>query len=138
MQANLRCMVPEPYDLRASDEEREAVAAALRRHAADGRLDAEELESRLDTALGATLRADLLPLLSDLPKAPEKRPRPDSEPPWFAPVIPLAILLIAIWALTGAGYFWPIWPIGAVLLISLKHAGHGGHGCARHERVTRS
>jgi Domain of unknown function (DUF1707) len=125
-------MVPEPYDLRASDDEREAVAAALRMHASDGRLDAEELESRLDIALGATLRADLLPLLSDLPAAPERRPRPDSEPPWFAPVIPLAILLIAIWALTGAGYFWPMWPIGAVLLMSLMNAGHG---CARHERV---
>jgi Domain of unknown function (DUF1707) len=22
-----------------------------------------------------------------------------------------SILLVAIWALTGAGYFWPVWPI---------------------------
>jgi hypothetical protein len=21
------------------------------------------------------------------------------------------VLLVAIWALTGAGYFWPVWPI---------------------------
>jgi hypothetical protein len=23
----------------------------------------------------------------------------------------VSLLLIAIWAVTGAGYFWPIWPI---------------------------
>jgi len=120
--------VPEPHDLRASDEEREAVALSLRQHAADGRLDAEELESRLDVAYHATLRAELLPLLADLPAAPAPRPRTDDEAPWFAPVIPLAILLIAIWALTGGGYFWPMWPIGAVLLASL--------GCRR-ESATR-
>jgi hypothetical protein len=22
-----------------------------------------------------------------------------------------AVLLVAIWALTGMGYFWPVWPI---------------------------
>ena len=25
--------------------------------------------------------------------------------------VAVSALLIAIWALTGAGYFWPIWPI---------------------------
>jgi hypothetical protein len=121
-------LVPEPYDLRASDEEREAVALALRGHAIDGRLDAAELESRLDIAYDATLRRDLLPLLADLPAPPVPRPKAEPETPWFAPVIPLAILLVAIWALTGGGSFWPMWPIGAVLLASL--------GC-RHESATR-
>ena len=128
-------LLPEPYDVRASDPEREAVAVALREHAADGRLDADELESRLEVAFGARLRADLLPLLADLPKAPAPKPRAESqEPPWFAPVIPLAILLVAIWALTGAGYFWPMWPIGGVALMSLMNAG--AHSCARHDRFT--
>jgi Domain of unknown function (DUF1707) len=128
-------LVPEPYDIRASDHEREAVAQTLKQSAVEGRLDAVELETRLDLAYGATLRADLLPLLTDLPKPPAKRPQPESsEPPWFAPVIPLAILLIAIWALTGAGYFWPMWPIGGVLLASLAGSGHGS--CARQKRVT--
>jgi hypothetical protein len=119
-------LVPEPYDIRASDHEREAVAQALRQHAVEGRLDATELEARLDALYGATLRADLVPLLADLPAAPAPRQRADSEAPaWFAPVIPLALLLVAIWALTGAGYFWPMWPIGAVLVASLKHARIG-------------
>ena len=40
-------------------------------------------------------------------------------------MIPLAILLVAIWALTGAGYFWPMWPIGAMLIGAFKHTGRG-------------
>ena len=120
-------LVPPPHDVLASDPEREVVAEALRAAATEGRLDAVELEERLGLAYGARTRADLLPLLADLPVAapPRSRPRPDGEPPWFAPVIPLAILLVAIWALTGAGYFWPMWPIGAVLLASLKHGACG-------------
>jgi hypothetical protein len=127
--------VPAPYDVLASDPEREAVAETLRAHAVAGRLDAEELEQRLGLAYAARQRADLLPLLADLPTATrDRKPQPASEPPpWFAPVIPLAILLVSIWALTGAGYFWPMWPIGAVLLVSLKHRGRS---CVRHDRVT--
>jgi hypothetical protein len=114
-------LVPEPYDIRTSDGEREAVAQALRGHAVEGRLDAAELESRLETAYGATLRSELLPLVADLPKAPVARPREEPEPPWFAPVIPLAVVLITVWALTGAGYFWPMWPIAAMALATVKH-----------------
>ena len=127
---NLRDMpelVPPPHDVLASDPEREVVVEALRAAATEGRLDAVELEERLGLAYAARTRADLVPLLADLPAAapPRARPRPEREAPWFAPVIPLAILLVAIWALTGAGYFWPMWPIGAVLLASLKHGACG-------------
>jgi uncharacterized protein DUF1707 len=105
---------------RASDAEREHVAETLRTHAATGRLDPDELEERLGRALTARTRADLTPLVADLP-APT--PRPKREIPRIPPVIPLAILLVAIWALTGAGYFWPIWPIGALLFGAFKHSG---------------
>jgi Domain of unknown function (DUF1707) len=109
-------------DVLASDAEREQVAEALRTHAAAGRLDADELEERLGRAFAARTRAELEPLVADLP-APTPRPR--REIPRIPPVIPLAILLVAIWALTGAGYFWPVWPIGAMLLGAFKHTGSG-------------
>jgi fatty acid desaturase len=105
---------------RASDAEREQVAETLREHAATGRLDPDELEDRVGQALTARTRADLAPLVADLPTAPPKQRR---EIPRIPPVIPFAILLVAIWALTGAGYFWPMWPIGAMLIGALKHSG---------------
>jgi fatty acid desaturase len=110
-----------PQDLLASDAERERVAEALREHAAAGRLDAEELEQRLELAFAARTRGDLAPLMQDLPAPQPPRPRRQRTIP---PVIPIAVLLVAIWALTGAGYFWPVWPIGAMLIGAFKHSGH--------------
>jgi Domain of unknown function (DUF1707) len=52
---------------RASDAEREQVADALRDAMAEGRLDMAEFEERLDAALQARTRAELVPLLRDLP-----------------------------------------------------------------------
>jgi hypothetical protein len=122
-------LIPAPYDVLTSDAERETVVEALRVHAAAGRLDADELEQRLERAYAARVRADLLPLVADLP-APA-RPAPAGERafvlPDFAPFVAIAVLLIAIWALTGAGYFWPVWPIGALALRAFKHRG----GCMR-------
>ncbi|HSJ45237.1 MAG TPA: DUF1707 domain-containing protein [Euzebyales bacterium] len=53
--------------LRASDTERERIIELLRRHTADGRLTLEEFEQRVGEALAATTRADLGPVLRDLP-----------------------------------------------------------------------
>jgi hypothetical protein len=129
-------LVPPPHDVRASDAEREKVATALRDHAGDGRLDPEELDKRLDLAYAARTRGDLVPLLADLPSADDEkpsRPRRDNDPGPLPPVIFLSLMLVAIWAMAGAGYFWPMWPIGAMLLASLAghrhhHRHHRGHG----------
>jgi Domain of unknown function (DUF1707) len=114
-------LVPHPHDVRASDAERESLVDTLREHAAAGRIDADELERRIERAYAAQLRADLVPLVADLPSAEPRPVRPPRSLPAFSPVIALAVLLIAIWALTGAGYFWPIWPIGGVAIGALKH-----------------
>jgi len=78
------------------------------------------------------------------PRPPEPEPvaldlrtaYPAVEPPVAEPVmapprddrrdlrafVATSILLVAIWALTGAGYFWPVWPIvgwGVVAVRSL-------------------
>lgn len=53
--------------LRASDADRERVAAVLREAAAEGRLAFDELDERLSAAYAAKTYADLEPLTRDLP-----------------------------------------------------------------------
>jgi hypothetical protein len=101
--------------LRVCDADRERVAERLRRAAGEGRLAPEELEERLEAAFAARTQADLAPLVADLPAEPlpprtrpARRGRVHGELRAF---VATSILLVAIWALTGAGYFWPLWPI---------------------------
>jgi Domain of unknown function (DUF1707) len=54
--------------MRVSDADRAVVADRLARHFGDGRLDKAEFDHRLDRALRAKTRADLIALLSDLPE----------------------------------------------------------------------
>ncbi|NLU68938.1 DUF1707 domain-containing protein [Streptomyces sp. HNM0574] len=67
-------------DMRASDAERERVADLLRDALAEGRLDMDEFQERLDTAYHARTRGELVPLVRDLP-APAERPSPAAEVP---------------------------------------------------------
>src|SRR5215475_5578178 len=57
-------------DLRASHEDRDRVVEALRVAAGDGRLSAEELDTRLESALSARTLGELARLTADLPIAP--------------------------------------------------------------------
>jgi DNA-binding PadR family transcriptional regulator len=54
-------------DLRAGDADREAAAAALGEHFAQGRLTLDELLARLDAAVTATLRSEIARTTRDLP-----------------------------------------------------------------------
>jgi DUF1707 SHOCT-like domain len=96
-------------ELRAADSDRERTAERLRTAAAEGRLSAEELEQRLEVALAARTNGELEAVVADLP-AVAPRPAPRIHPEQRAFVL-TSVLLVAIWALTGAGYFWPVWPI---------------------------
>jgi hypothetical protein len=99
-------------ELLASDADRDRAAERLRAATAEGRLTSEELEERLERAFSARTDAELERLVADLP-APARavvRPRRwDSE--HVRAYVGVMLLLVAIWALTGAGYFWPIWPM---------------------------
>jgi hypothetical protein len=55
-------------DLRASDADREAAVDALRRHAAAGRLDVDELDERVEKAYAAKMLSELAELQVDLPR----------------------------------------------------------------------
>jgi hypothetical protein len=60
-------MPGEPPELRASHADRDRVVDVLRLAAGEGRLSADELETRLDTALSARTMGELASLTSDLP-----------------------------------------------------------------------
>ena len=91
--------------MRASEAERDAVAAELREHAAVGRLDVDELEQRVGAAFAAHTREELAALRDDLPTLPHSELGEHARV-FFA----VQLLLVAIWAVTGGGYFWPVWP----------------------------
>lgn len=115
--------------MRASDAERDSVIEALRRHAADGRLEVAELEERIASALGARTREELDGLTADLPARRHRRTRRPDLQPYLA----VMVLLVAIWALTGGGYFWPVWPMLGWGLPLLLRGGVCSVGSRRHE-----
>ncbi len=126
---------PPADDVRASDAEREQVVSELREHGAAGRLGVEELDQRVEAALSATTRRDLAGLLGDLPAiAPPRRPRSDGCGEHLRSYLMVMALLVAIWALTGAGYFWPVWPMLGWGIGVLSHASatRGGRARRRH------
>ena len=55
------------YNVRIGDADREAIAAQLREHYADGRLTLDELNERLDQTFAAKIKADLDVVMRDLP-----------------------------------------------------------------------
>ena len=117
--------------MRASDAERERVVEALRRHATAGRLSVSELEERSASAYGARTLAELAPLLADLPEPspPGRRPRSLARPRAIRQLALVALMLIAIWAVTGFGYFWPMWPILGMFWFGGRGALGSGPPC---------
>src|SRR5215211_5521332 len=105
--------------LRVSDRERDEVTTQLRDHAAEGRLTPEELDERVERALAARTGADLDAVLADLPRrrtVVERR----AGVLGLSGLVAIALLLVSIWLVTGAGYFWPVWVIGFMALSLLR------------------
>jgi hypothetical protein len=104
-------------DLRASDADRDRAVDALRDHAAAGRLSTDELEDRADRALVARTVGELDTVLADLPVQRDRRrtaARHEAARRGFSQhlrvYVMVMVLLVAIWAFSGMGYFWPAWP----------------------------
>ena len=66
----------DPSQLRISDADRHKVAELLRDAAAEGRLDLEELDERLEATYAAKTYADLVPITIDLPAHGEQPSMP--------------------------------------------------------------
>jgi hypothetical protein len=110
-------MTVEPGAVRASDADRERVVAVLNQAVGAGTLTLAEAEERITTAYAARYRQDLVGLTADLPAEPAPPAR--RRPPVF--VFPLvAAVLIVLWAVSHAPFFWPIIPL---VFIGLRIAG---------------
>ncbi|MFD8740124.1 DUF1707 domain-containing protein [Streptomyces sp. NPDC059618] len=68
-------MTDELPELRASDADRERVAEQLRDALAEGRLDMEEFEERLEATYAARTYGELTPITRDLPGSAPSAPR---------------------------------------------------------------
>jgi hypothetical protein len=101
--------------LRAADADREAIAEGLRRSHAEGRLDTDELQHRLERCYEAKTLGELDELVADLPReGPDERAQGPRLGPlrWrLAPLTPILIALIAICAVTHHHAFWLLVPL---------------------------
>ncbi len=138
---------PGTEHIRVSDAEREAVARVISRAAGEGMLTLEEADERIRQAYAARTRGDLMPLTADLPDGGRRLLDPEPKKrnagwlvkyPRLAWLVPLAALLIGIWAVTSiaageVNYFWPVWPI-MFIGFAVIHRGPRGHGPGTSDR----
>jgi hypothetical protein len=125
--------------IRASDEDRERLAAELREHSVDGRLSTEELEERLQAAYGARTLNELDVLRRDLPvpsrisaltHAARRRHLARRVIQETGGSFGLFLLCTVIWLTSGAnGQFWPVWVL-IVFALSLVRNGWAVFGPA--------
>ena len=114
---------------RSSTVERERIASILRAAAEAGLLTLDEADERMALCYHSQYRDELAPLVSDLPDGGRGLVPPDPDEAagerraarlWLrahaARVSVLAVLLVGIWAVTGAGFFWPVFPLGFLAL----------------------
>jgi hypothetical protein len=105
---------PDP-SLRAADTDREATGERLRRHHADGRLDTEELQERIDRCYQAKTVGELEQLVTDLPPEPTSEGRLHPGRMRMIPLVPIVIAIVVISAVSGGhhGHFglWLLIPL---------------------------
>ena len=123
-------------ELCVSDAEREQAAAALREHAGTGRLTMDELDQRAQAAFAARTRRDLHALFDDLPGLPVRGSRrlavkKRAHAAHVRAYVLVSLGLVALWALSGAGYFWPVWPIMGWGIGVVSHTAGWRKACAR-------
>lgn len=106
---------PGPHT-RIADSDRERAMADLAMHYADGRLDHEEYDERLDAIWTARTRADLAVLFSDLPRPqtpqpPARRLRPQSRSRFRLPLLPVLALLVVLSIITDLPLWLLVFPL---------------------------
>jgi hypothetical protein len=102
--------------IRLSDAERDAAAAELAEHYAEGRLTTDEHAERLDAIWSARTRADLAPIFEDLPRRTPERPARVGRRGWRrVPILPIVALLVVLSIVTHLPFWILIFFIGCGL-----------------------
>jgi len=135
--------------LRISNADREAAAASLREHFAEGRLTLEEFQHRLGAVFGATTDHDLTAITADLPAASpggwiahgatadpqrataDQRAGGQNQRPWSWPravagLIVIILSLIIVAALLPLALFGSLLSRAVLFLLSLVLFGRRG------------
>jgi len=112
--------------IRVGDAERQAVVAALGEHVAAGRLDLGEYDERVVAAYAARTRADLAPLLADLPAGVRRSHRPPAMTRAAGLPVPLLVLLavLVLVAVTAVAGFPPFFLVPALFWASRSRHRH--------------
>ena len=101
--------------VRIGDADRERAMADLSMHYADGRLDHEEYDERLDAIWTARTQADVRVLFDDLPRPQVTYPKPVAARPTGGrrrvPFLPILALLIGLSILTEAPFWLLVFPL---------------------------
>jgi hypothetical protein len=118
--------------LRASDADREAVAERLRHAAVEGRLEPEELEDRLHSALRARTYGELGRLLDDLPGREVAPAARTALAVALRVGIVLAVVIVALVVIAVTAIWWVAWAF--VWLVAVTRRGRRARVCGPHRR----
>lgn len=122
---------PVPGDVRTSDGEREQVARILRAAAGEGLLTLSEADDRLAALYASRWRSELAPLTADLPDGGRRLLENTAEARHAArnglrrhalTGAVIAAVLVGVWIVSDAEFFWPIWPLIFMTVSVFKHA----------------
>jgi uncharacterized membrane protein YccC len=127
--------MPDPGELRVSDQDRERAASEIREHFAAGRLSEDELNERVQAAYQARTQRELDALQADLPRLPATKAQQRAEVAARRAALRRRLMqesggafvaflvCTAIWVASGAqGSFWPIW-VGLFAMIPVLRNG---------------
>ncbi|MGO9694993.1 MAG: DUF1707 domain-containing protein [Mycobacterium sp.] len=122
---------------RAGDRDREKTAARLGQALAQGYLELDEYEQRVQAVFQTHTTGELRELVADLPLDRIRRADPRRRAARIAAArlgvrihlaayLAMTVVVLTVWAAvavtTGASYFWPIWPILGAAIGLVSHA----------------
>jgi hypothetical protein len=118
--------------IRLSDAEREAAAADLGEHFAQGRLTADEHAERLEQVWAAKTRGDVAPIFRDLPSpyAAVAAPTPSVDRYWSSGLSPFRrgvpaplLVVLAVLIIASALMHFPLFLLGVAVFwfVVLRH-----------------